>query len=116
MLRYFLEEVGRHCSHENCKDVVTEETQKWMDVGMNLQKMIKESKRCDPIRRHGLMETLTDKHSKGETPGYKSKLIVLPHCVKRFLNDIDYTTGQKEIIKCTHKKDCEAYMCFEVLK
>jgi hypothetical protein len=73
---------------------VTEETQKWMNVGLNLQQMIKESKRCDPMRLHSLMNMDSDhKTSKGQSPGYKAKLIVLPHCVKRFLNDIDFTTG-----------------------
>jgi hypothetical protein len=55
-----------------------------------IQEMIKESKKYDPMRLHSCMHMeTTNKLGKGKM-GYKSMLIVLPHCVKRFLNDIDF--------------------------
>jgi hypothetical protein len=107
MLRSVLEVFGKLCSHEHCKNEVTEGT----------LERIEESKRCDPKRLHSCMHMeTTNKLGKGEM-GYKCMLIVLPHCVKRFLNDIDFSgSGKNDAVKCPLKRDCEGFMCFEVLK
>ena len=58
------------------------------------------------------MET-TNKLGKG-VMGHKCVFIVLPHCVKGFLDDIEYDEG-KESANCNLKSECEGLMCFEVL-
>lgn len=59
------------------------------------------------------MET-TNKLGKGEM-GYKCLRIILPHCVKRFLDDIDFE-AKGEVEKFTKKVEAEGYMCFQVIK
>jgi hypothetical protein len=83
ILRLILEELGKFCSHENCRKEITEGT----------QKRIEESKRFDPMRLLNCMHIeTTNKLGKGKM-GYKCVFIVLPHCVKRFLDDIDFTVA-----------------------
>lgn len=107
ILREILERLGLLCKHDKCKEPLSGQPHSF--------ERIENSRSLDDKRKQNIMVAETTNFLGKGLKGHKPIRMILPHCVKRFLDDIDFTQlGNVEIFDL--KSDCEGYMCFEVIK